>query len=63
MGDLIGRKTFYLLENEKGLARILKCSGVDLSSGMERAIFQDYSVTVLLNHNDLQELGYSRITE
>ena len=63
MGDLIGRKTFYLMENEKGLARILKCSGVDLSSGMERAIFQDYSVTVLLNHNDLQELGYSRITE
>ena len=63
MGDLIGRKTFYLMENEKGLARILKCSGVDLSSGMERAIFQDYSVTVLLNYNDLQELGYSRITE
>ena len=63
IGDLIGRKTFYLMDNEMGMARILKCSGVDLSRGMERAIFQDHSLTVLLNHDDLQKLGYSRITE
>ena len=63
IGDLVGRKTFYSMENEQGLVRILKCSGVDLSREMERAIFQDHSITVFFNHDDLQELGYSRITE
>ena len=63
IGDLIGRKTFYVTECDKGLVRILKCTGVDLSRRTERAIFRDHSATVFFNHDDLQELGYSRITE
>lgn len=63
MGDMIGRKTFFSLEKEPGFKRILKCSGVDMSTGTERAIFQDHSVTIFLNHEELQKLGYSRLSE
>ena len=63
MEDIIGRKTFFALENEPGFKRILKCSGVDMSTGTERAIFQDHSITISLNHEELQKLGYSRLSE
>ena len=36
---------------------------VHIPARIKDEIFQDHSLTVLLNHDDLQKLGYSRITE
>merc|ERR1711991_79246 len=61
MSDLIGRRTFYQDSQEGNTLRILKCTGVFISDQMEKAIFTDKTFKCYLTHDDLTELGYSRI--
>ena len=60
-GDLIGCKCFFKVPHESETYRILKCIGSDLSTGCDRAIFRDHSITRNLNDEELQRLGYSKI--
>lgn len=61
IGELVGCKTFYKVDRERNDYHLLKCVGTDLTAGIERAIFKDHSGVYLLTHEDLHQLGYSRI--
>jgi len=59
--DLIKRKIIYYKEPFMGICRKMTCIGIDDSQTTDKAIFQDYSLQIKLNDEDLRRLGYSQI--